>query len=139
MGQLMRDLTTPVGEWLPLPQPDMIDGDRKWLYCPVLKQVRAGYYHAAENYFYNRKGVISNCASHILVRPDYISINWLDLRDHKPYDGQYVWYYFECTGVSYGQSGDNGNYFHGPLGFLTGDVTAWVPAPPPPCEEISNG
>lgn len=56
---------------------------------------------------------------------------WVLHSEQQPEIGQYVWYYFEYTGVSYGQYvGDN--TYAGRRGFLCGDVTHWMPAPEPP-------
>ena len=57
---------------------------------------------------------------------------WIEMKDKTPSDYQYVWYYFEITGVSYGQYSVEEDCFYGPRGFLTGDVTHWMEAPEPP-------
>ncbi len=60
---------------------------------------------------------------------------WILHREKRPEVDQFVWYYFEHTGVSYGKYG-GGDTYYGRSGFLNGDVTHWMPAPPPPKGEI---
>lgn len=62
------------------------------------------------------------------------SNEWVEHWNKKPEVGQYVWYYFEHVGVHYGQY-DGGDTYYGSNGFLNGDVTHWMVAPPPPPEE----
>ena len=57
---------------------------------------------------------------------------WISVEDQWPKDGQYVWYFFEVTGVNYGKYESHTGTFYGPRGFLCGDVTHWMPAPEPP-------
>ena len=54
---------------------------------------------------------------------------WLKVADQLPEEGQYVWYYFEHTGVNEGFYTFSGGYdcFYGKRGFLCGDVTHWMP------------
>lgn len=56
---------------------------------------------------------------------------WILHSEQQPEAGQYVFYYFEHTGVSYGRY-DGANTYYGRSGFLCGDVTHWMPAPEPP-------
>lgn len=57
-------------------------------------------------------------------------VRWTKVEDKLPKDGQEVFYYFKSTGVTpgkyYGMS-EYGPEFSGPMGFLTGDVTHWMP------------
>lgn len=67
---------------------------------------------------------------------------WMDINDHVPEIDQEVLYYFESTGVSLGvyngvddqnpDFGNCGHVFSSRDGFLTGDVTHWMPAPEAP-------
>lgn len=57
---------------------------------------------------------------------------WIEYANQKPERDQYVWYFFEHTGVAYGQYEPEGHCFYGRRGFLCSDVTHWMPAPPPP-------
>lgn len=56
---------------------------------------------------------------------------WISVEDRLPEDGQEVLYYFEITGINQGVYRDY-NTFTGPKGFLTGDVTYWMPLPNSP-------
>lgn len=51
-------------------------------------------------------------------------------------DDPYVWYFFEVTGVSYGQYCEEDNCFYGARGYLIGDATHWMPAPKPPALKL---
>ena len=67
-------------------------------------------------------------------------MDWIKIEDKIPDEGQKVIYYFEHTGISIGKftkDKDNigfpfGNIFYGKSGFLTDDVTHWMPLPEPP-------
>ena len=59
-------------------------------------------------------------------------MDWVEHAKQKPEDGQYLWYFFEITGVAYGRYDAEGNCYYGHNGFLCGDVTHWMPAPNPP-------
>jgi len=54
---------------------------------------------------------------------------WISMTKTKPEQGAKVWYYFEITGVSSGEyeSNEHGDTFFGEGGFLTNDVTHWMP------------
>lgn len=70
--------------------------------------------------------------------------NWIHIDDQKPEELQNVFYFFEVLGVYKGHYGiyiwdaeehglDQDAYsdvFYGKKGFLTDDVTHWMPAPP---------
>lgn len=64
-------------------------------------------------------------------------MNWIKVEDELPEIGQRVIYYFEHVGVHVGKfmKVDNnedmpyGNIFYGKSGFLTDDVTHWMPLP----------
>jgi len=67
--------------------------------------------------------------------------NWLDIQDHVPDIDQDVLYYFEGVGIGLGtyKGVDNtpewgllGHVFAGDSGWLTDDVTHWLPLPNPP-------
>lgn len=58
--------------------------------------------------------------------------NWIEHSKQKPEHEQYVWYFFEHTGVSYGQYDAEDDCYYGRSGFLCGDVTHWIAAPEPP-------
>lgn len=68
--------------------------------------------------------------------------NWIHITDRKPEDEQDVFYFFEVLGVykgkycksNYYEGYDDiepcwGDTFYGKKGFLTDDVTHWMPAP----------
>jgi len=70
--------------------------------------------------------------------------NWIRIKDQKPEDGQDVFYFFDVLGVYKGrylrkeypremfEEGTEpvyGDCFYGKKGFLTDDVTHWMPAP----------
>lgn len=73
-------------------------------------------------------------------------MEWIKIEDQLPKDGQKVIYYFDLTGISVGFyerveypkefTGSTepvyGNQFGGKDGFLTDDVTHWMPWPEPP-------
>jgi len=61
-----------------------------------------------------------------------LEYRWVSVSERLPEDGQDVWYYFEVTGVNYGRYDATENVFYGPRGFLCGDVTHWIAAPPTP-------
>ena len=53
---------------------------------------------------------------------------WISVDDWLPEEGQSVIYYFDVVGMHFGKYyGDN--CFGGRSGFLTGDVTHWMPLP----------
>ena len=56
-------------------------------------------------------------------------MGWISMEDRKPEEGQAVWYYFEVVGVHPGRyyKTDDGDTFVGVRGFLTDDVTHWMP------------
>lgn len=59
---------------------------------------------------------------------------WVPVKQRLPEPKQDVVYYFEFTGRSVGQYLGDGtsNVFGGRFGFLTNDVTHWMPLPPAP-------
>ena len=56
-------------------------------------------------------------------------MGWRRIDNELPKRDQLVWYYFEVTGVSAGFYRRNkyGDTFSGEHGFLTNDVTHWMP------------
>lgn len=69
-------------------------------------------------------------------------MNWIHINDQKPEDGQNVFYFFDVFGVYKGKYQKSNYYvghddiescwcdcFYGKKGFLTDDVTHWMPAP----------
>lgn len=63
-------------------------------------------------------------------------MKWISVEDRLPEEGISVLYYFGCVGVHKGKYKKNGrsNIFYGNSGFLTDDVTHWMPLPEPPKE-----
>jgi hypothetical protein len=67
-------------------------------------------------------------------------MEWIKVEDELPEEGQKVIYFFEYVGIHIGKfmkDKDNigcpyGNTFYGKSGFLTDDVTHWMPLPEPP-------
>lgn len=72
-------------------------------------------------------------------------MDWIKVSDKVPEEGQRVIYYFEHTGISIGkykktmiadeETGEVWDYFdtfHGHDGFLSDDVTHWMPLPEAP-------
>ncbi len=74
-------------------------------------------------------------------------MGWIKIKDKLPNEGQKVWYYFEYTGVDLGWYTQTkfpeevvrkkhiyGNQFYNDGGFLTDDVSHWMPLeiPDPP-------
>jgi hypothetical protein len=64
---------------------------------------------------------------------------WISVKDRLPKDGQRVLYYFHYVGVhagNYARELDDDGYMHdvfyGKDGFLSDDVTHWMPFPDPP-------
>ncbi len=60
-------------------------------------------------------------------------VRWIDARVRLPRPGQEVVYYFEVTGATHGRF-ERGTcqadaLFSSRMGFLTGDVTHWMPMP----------
>jgi len=78
--------------------------------------------------------IADDCAEMIAA----LKPQWISVEDRLPEDGQRVFYYFEHTGISWGQYDEEFNTFYGGRGFLTGDVTHWLPfdlsSPPPEAE-----
>ena len=65
--------------------------------------------------------------------------DWISMKDHKPEENQRVIYYFKEVGVHIGryrkdidEEGYEHDVFHGPSGFLSDDVTHWMPTPEEP-------
>ena len=67
-------------------------------------------------------------------------MKWIDIREQKPKEGQRVIYYFRHTGVSSGRytHTEDGHCFYGLEGWLTDDVTHWMPFPDPPKLEAAR-
>ena len=66
-------------------------------------------------------------------------MDWIAVEDKVPYENQKVIYFFELLGTFIGtynayvhQSGHVSHQFGGRYGFLTDDVTHWMPLPEPP-------
>jgi len=61
-------------------------------------------------------------------------MEWIEVKDRLPEEDQRVIYWFEHTGVHYGKftMTEHGACFYGPGGWLTDDVTHWMPLPDPP-------
>lgn len=64
---------------------------------------------------------------------------WIRVEDRLPEESQLVLYYFEPVGIHVGRynkevddEGYEYNVFHGRSGFLTDDVTHWMPFPDAP-------
>ena len=59
--------------------------------------------------------------------------NWISVEDYLPELNQKVWYYFELLGKFKGTYGglyegrEGMSIFYNDDGFLTGDVTHWLP------------
>ena len=59
--------------------------------------------------------------------------NWISVEDYLPKLNQKVWYYFELLGKFKGTYGglhenrEGMSIFYNDDGFLTGDVTHWLP------------
>ena len=68
-------------------------------------------------------------------------MTWIKIDDKLPEEGQRVIYYFEKTGIDIGRFSQEfiqpmkGNTFHGHGGWLTDDVSHWMPLPNPPGDE----
>lgn len=73
-------------------------------------------------------------------------MEWINIKDKKPEPGKPVWYYFDVfnriyDGHYYGT--DKEDVFYGKHGFLTNDVTFWMPKnnnkkPDKPSKELLN-
>jgi hypothetical protein len=66
---------------------------------------------------------------------------WIKCSDRMPKEGQRVIYYFHYVGVHAGnytrtvdEDGVVSHVFYGPSGFLSDDVTHWMPFPEPPAK-----
>ena len=62
-------------------------------------------------------------------------MKWIKIEDQLPKEDQCVIYYFKETGVAcgrYKKTSGGGDMFFGKCGFLTDDVTYWMPMPEPP-------
>jgi len=59
---------------------------------------------------------------------------WIKVSDRLPEEGQEVFYYFKHTGIARGhyKKTEYGDCFYGDRGFLTNDVTHWMPFPKEP-------
>ena len=64
-------------------------------------------------------------------------MEWISVKDKLPEEDQEVWYYFDAVGVHkgkytgrlyfIGKESHFSNTFYGKSGFLTDDVTHWMP------------
>ena len=67
-------------------------------------------------------------------------MKWIKIEDKVPPEGVNLLYFFDCTGVSLGQyygideeyCYETGHVFASADGWLTGDVTHWMPLPDAP-------
>lgn len=61
-------------------------------------------------------------------------MEWISVEERLPKNQQRVIYYFELTGAHVGAYYDSvdGPLFVGDKGYLTDDVTHWMPLPEPP-------
>ena len=77
-------------------------------------------------------------------------MDWIKIEDQLPEDGQQVIIYFEHTGVEVAKYKNlkgtedeifGHNMFYNNSGWLTDDVTHWIPLPDRPslCEEPNGG
>jgi len=73
------------------------------------------------------------------ARGKEIAMEWISVEERLPEEGQNVLFYFEVTGVEVGHYTlindvhyGKGNQFYNKGGFLTDDVTHWMPLPAPP-------
>ena len=64
-------------------------------------------------------------------------MDWIKVEDKLPEEGQKVIYYFKKVGVHVGLYNRlfGCDCFHGPNGFLSNDVSYWLPLPDPPGDE----
>lgn len=62
---------------------------------------------------------------------DSEAVEWISVKQRMPDEGQSVLYYFDVVGVHSGKYGGD-DVFYGASGFLTGDVTHWMPLPAAP-------
>ena len=67
-------------------------------------------------------------------------MKWIKIEDEVPPKGVNLLYFFDCTGISLGQyygieadyCPETGHVFASHEGWLTGDVTHWMPLPDVP-------
>ena len=67
-------------------------------------------------------------------------MKWIKIEDKVPPEGVNLLYFFDCTGISLGQyygiepdyCPETGHVFGSADGWLTGDVTHWMPLPDVP-------
>ena len=61
-------------------------------------------------------------------------MDWINIKDKLPEEGQKVIYYFKETGISIGYYSCKGgcDCFYSHDGWLCDDVTHWMPLPKPP-------
>ena len=60
---------------------------------------------------------------------------WIRVDEHRPEVGQWVLYYFDRLGMHlgwYAVDEDGSDIFYGASGFLSDDVTHWMPMPDAP-------
>lgn len=70
---------------------------------------------------------------------------WISIKEKAPIDGQRVIYYFEPLGMFLGKyatcKGSDAEYgthcFYSEHGYLTDDVTHWMPLPEPPKDDAN--
>jgi len=66
-----------------------------------------------------------------------VTLKWISIEDEVPPEGVNLLYFFDCTGISLGQyygieekyCPETGHVFASHDGWLTGDVTHWMPLP----------
>jgi len=69
-----------------------------------------------------------------------MKMKWIKIEDKVPPEGVNLLYFFDCTGISFGQyygiepdyCPETGHVFASHDGWLTGDVTHWMPLPDVP-------
>lgn len=83
-----------------------------------------------------------DCAYRLSMEPKGVN-SWISVEDRLPEDGQQVLTFFEITGVEIAKYQNlkgtkdeifGHNCFYNGKGYLTDDVTHWMPLPKPPKE-----
>ena len=74
------------------------------------------------------------CMENLEYLRTQLESRWVPVSERLPKEGQRVLYYFDMVGIHSGlYYGDN--CFGGHAGFLTDDVTHWMPLPEPPQQQ----